>query len=442
MKKSALYLAGILAAIIFAQEALAVPVFARQTGMACSACHFQHFPMLNSFGRVFKASGFTLMGAQEKVEGDNLSFPGTLNAAILATAGYVKTNASDNAGAAVAVPGYPLKGQGDGSIYVPGTNGEFSLFVGGRVSDSVGALAEVGLISPAGVGSAKIPMLYAMGDDTRAGLVLFTTDGQGASYGFETLNTGANAVHTMLFIGGDANGSISSALSAQQYIGTATAATGAAFIVNSPKGFINLTKFHQVGPAQTDTFTGATLSSTYIRAVGTFDLAGWDAAAGIQNWSGQSTEGDITMPGAIQTTTKATAVDFQMQGAAGEMPLGIYASYARAPVVSAGYANVYNNNPDYPSTETKSSFNISAELGVVPEKVTIGAGIRMGKSGVAYNGSSNASDNAILLEASYKLAQNQMLNLYYTKQSGGYWDAVNADMYGSSQIALNMAILF
>jgi hypothetical protein len=432
MKKLALYLAGLLATIALAPEASALPVFARQTGMACSACHFQHFPMLKAFGRAFKSSGFTMMGGGEKVEGDNLSIPAELNAAILATAGYVKTNATSTSGdPTITVPN-------DGSIYVPGSNGEFSLFVGGRVSDSVGALAEIGLISPAGVGSAKIPMLYKLNDDARAGLVLFTTDGQGASYGFETLNTGANAVHTMLFVGGDANGSIAPALSAQQYIGTATAATGAAFVVNSPNGFINVTKFHQSGPGQTDTFTGANMSSTYLRAVGTFDLAGWDMGVGIQNWSGQSSDaGSLEDPPvAAQFTTKATAVDFQMQGAAGEMPLGIYASYATAPAETV-YANVYNGGP-----ETKSSFNISAELGVVPERVTVGAGIRMGKSGQAYNGSSNATDNALLLEASYKLAQNQMLNLYYTKQSGDYWDSANADALGSSQIALNLAILF
>lgn len=431
MKKLALYLAGLLAAIAFAPEASAIPAFARQTGMACSACHFQHFPMLNSFGRAFKASAFTLIGAQEKVEGDNLSIPGNLNTAILATAGYVKNNAT--AGTV-----NPAKSPADGSIYVPGTNGEFSLFIGGRVGDSVGALTEIGLISPAGIGAAKIPMLYDIGNDARAGVVLFTTDDKGASYGFETLNTGANGVHTMVFTGGDANGSISPALSAQQYIGTATPATGLSFVVNSPKGFINLTKFHQSGPGQSGTFTGATLSSTYLRVVGTFDLAGWDAGAGIQNWSGQSSDAGslAATPAAVQSTTKATAVDFQMQGAAGEMPLGIYASYATAPVDTTGFGNVYNGG-----TKTKSSFNVSAELGVVP-RVTVGAGIRMGKSGAAYNGSLNATDNAILLEAGYKLAQNQMLNLYYTKQSGGYWDTARSDSTGSSQIALNLALLF
>jgi len=84
MKKLALYLAGLMAAIAFAPEASALPAFARQMGMACSACHFQHFPMLNSFGRQFKSSGFTMMGDIRQVEGDNLSIPGNLNAAILA----------------------------------------------------------------------------------------------------------------------------------------------------------------------------------------------------------------------------------------------------------------------------------------------------------------------------------------------------------------------
>ncbi len=37
----------------------AVPSFARQTGLACIACHTE-FPELNAFGRQFKLTGFTL----------------------------------------------------------------------------------------------------------------------------------------------------------------------------------------------------------------------------------------------------------------------------------------------------------------------------------------------------------------------------------------------
>ena len=88
MKKIVLSIAAVMAAATFAPEASAVPVFARQTGMACSACHFQHFPLLNGFGRAFKSAGFTMMGAQEKVEGEHLSLPATLNLGVLTTTGY------------------------------------------------------------------------------------------------------------------------------------------------------------------------------------------------------------------------------------------------------------------------------------------------------------------------------------------------------------------
>jgi hypothetical protein len=45
--------------LTLARGALAVPSFARQTGMACEACHTV-FPELTHFGRVFKANGYLL----------------------------------------------------------------------------------------------------------------------------------------------------------------------------------------------------------------------------------------------------------------------------------------------------------------------------------------------------------------------------------------------
>ncbi|HZY26172.1 MAG TPA: hypothetical protein VFE71_10120, partial [Bacteroidales bacterium] len=54
---------GILFSIIvfcvYAPAANAVPSYARQTGMSCSACHYS-FPQLNAFGRLFKLNGYTL----------------------------------------------------------------------------------------------------------------------------------------------------------------------------------------------------------------------------------------------------------------------------------------------------------------------------------------------------------------------------------------------
>lgn len=42
-------------------ERVVVPGYARQTGLPCSACHYQ-FPQLNAFGRQFKLNGYTMTG--------------------------------------------------------------------------------------------------------------------------------------------------------------------------------------------------------------------------------------------------------------------------------------------------------------------------------------------------------------------------------------------
>ena len=48
-----------LSLLLAAPMAHAVPSFARQTGMACEACHTV-FPELTHFGRMFKANAYTL----------------------------------------------------------------------------------------------------------------------------------------------------------------------------------------------------------------------------------------------------------------------------------------------------------------------------------------------------------------------------------------------
>ena len=245
------------------------------------------------------------------------------------------------------------------------------------------------------------------------------------------------------------NGAHSAVLSAQQYIGTAGSATGLAFVANNPIGFINFTKYDQTGVAGG---TLAVLGSTYVRVAAVFDLAGWDTGAGIQIWHGNSAVAGAT----AYADTRATAIDGQMQGVLGNMPVGFYASFATAP---AG-TNSYNMDPAAAvtplttiygtattvtaiyGTATKSALNISAEVGVIPEKVTLGAAIRLGKSGIAVGGASNASDNAIMLIATYKLAQNMMATFSFTSASGGYWDAAHQDALGSGTTTLNLFTLF
>jgi len=67
----------ILLELLISQEALALPSFARQTGLGCGACHTE-FPQLTPFGRRFKILGYTLgrsVPEDKRVLGNNPPFP-------------------------------------------------------------------------------------------------------------------------------------------------------------------------------------------------------------------------------------------------------------------------------------------------------------------------------------------------------------------------------
>ena len=118
----------VVTSLFFAAPAHSVPAFARQTDLPCSSCHFQSYPALNAFGRTFRSMGYTLAGSQPKIEGENeLSLPSILNASVI-----VKLR-------------YQLKGDVDGSRGEIQYPDEAALLVGGRASEHVGFLMELGL---------------------------------------------------------------------------------------------------------------------------------------------------------------------------------------------------------------------------------------------------------------------------------------------------------
>src|SRR5579862_2212469 len=117
------------AAVGVAPSAYAVPSFARQTGMACEACHTV-FPELTHFGRVFKANGYILSNVKQvqDVSGKKeelLSLAQTVPLSIMAQISYsqMKTGVPDlsNAGA----PGIAQNG-------TAGFPQQLSLFYAGR----------------------------------------------------------------------------------------------------------------------------------------------------------------------------------------------------------------------------------------------------------------------------------------------------------------------
>ena len=421
MHKIIISLASLLTVSLFSSEASALPSFARQTGMACNICHQQHFPILNKFGRLFKASGYTLMGSQSKVEGDYLSIPDTLNGSILVKLKYQKNNtpAADNVATGTA------NSLGDGQLQF---GDEFSLFFSGRVAENIGFMFEGNTVAAGGslMAGAKIPIMFDAGD-TRLSVIPFTTDALSVQYGYELSSGGvirANrwAEHrretSAIQYNADQNNVVSSTANTG-------AATGFALVAQNEFGYINFTKWspnHAMG-GNGSSVNSYDMSSRYFRAAATPSVAGWDYVVGFGAMSGESlvTDGLAINP-AVATLweTRQTFVDFQAQGVVNERDLAVYAQYAKAPIVSntAAVGSIYGAN-----VTDRKAFTLGADYSAIPNVLSIGAAYRLGKNGDVDNIN---GDNAITITAVYDMAMNVALHANYTKYSGSAHEVAGA----------------
>jgi hypothetical protein len=377
------FFALLVAVLAVPQEAAAVPAFARQTGMACTACHFQHYPAINAFGRAFKQGGFTMKGAQSMVEGEALSIPVALNASLITKVRYQKSNGDTSS-------------TDFGELQFPD---EAALLIGGRAGEHVGFLLELGTFGEVDengefslFGSYKSHFNWKV-RDFNVGAVLFSTDGGGASYGFELLNTGAQRIQR---IAEDRTAS-----SAQQFVGLgAGEAEGLALVVSHPMGFVNYSFWAPVhGTTAVNGF------SSYLRAAVTPQILGWDTGLGVQWFGGETSfqAGDVE--------TDGWAVDAQAQGTVFGLPLGVYLAYAKA---EPSPTNVFNAG----RPNDRKAASILAELGVIPNKWTIFTGYVDGDTGAA----TKSEDNRWLVGTTYMVAQNVELQLSNTFFSGDRYD--------------------
>jgi len=442
MKKTAFTLASVLAAAAFAPEASAIPAFARQTGMACVACHQQHFPILNGFGQSFKASGYTLMGAQAKVEGEHpsLSIPDTLNAAILIKARYQKTNGNNALIAQLPVAAANGTDNGMGTSTNDGQwqfGDEFSLFFGGRVAENIGFLFEGNTGGTAGTGNLtnasslaagiKLPFMFDVGS-AKVGLIPFSTDALGVAYGFELASTGA--VRNVRWAENRMD------ISAQQYVATDGAASGLAFVARNDMGYVNYTRWSPNHlPGSNGQATPSTnYKSNYLRVAATPSVGDWAMHVGAQVWSGASEVltgvAGIGGVGSALVDTKARAVDFQAFGNVGGNDLGVYATWAKSdasPLVvvpGSANANLFNaGNRDL------KAFTIGADYSLIPHTLHLGAAYRSASNGGAVDAD---GDNSVTLMAVYDVAQNVALHVNYSARSGSAYNAPAAAAGGTT----------
>ena len=398
------------------REAAAIPAFARQTGMACNTCHFQHYPSLNAFGRAFKSSGYTMVGGQSMVEGDMLSIPAVLNASLVTKIRYQKTNGDVN-----------TKATNEGEIQFPD---EAALLLGGRVGEHIGFLLEASLKDgDSNFASFKMPITYNV-METDLSVIPFTTDAAGVSYGFELLNTGAQRTSRPLEHRKD--------ISAAQYIEPSgdgdAAATGVSFVVSRSLYFFNYTPFYA---DHGDSIAGPFIH--YFRAAFTPTYAGWDLGIGAQYWTGTARQG-ASQSAAVHKHADAWAIDAQAQGMVGSYPLGVYLSYANADKSGSLTAGTKDNNifNSESTNDDKTAWAVMAELGVVPNRLTAAIGYRGGKNGNP-NGDGKDTDNATFLALAYNATQNFQIQLDQSWYSG---DANDGSATGDSLTTLMIFAAF
>ena len=418
MKLNPLLLAG---ACVVASTAPAtshaLPSFARQTGMACASCHFQKYPALTAYGRAFKASGYTMTG-QNILKGDQLSLASILNGSLFIKIRYQKTNGEDK-------PGERTTNAGE--VQFPD---EFALFFGGRVSENVGFVLEGQLADHSAplVAGFTIPFSFALRGGTRTSIIPFTSDGMGAAYGFELLNTGA--IRHMR-VNENRN-----AISAQQYIRTATAAEGVALVLSHPNWFMNVTKWSPNHFAGAEGVANGAPTATYLRAAFMPTVAEWDLAFGFQSWTGSAGTANEAGSGVDMVATKAFAVDAQAQGKVGGRPLGVYVTHGTSAASTTGAAtNLFNSKG-----RDRSATTITAELGVLDAPhFTVLGGYRVADNGGV---AANSDDNALTLGVNWMFRQNIGLHWIFNKFSGSAYAAGQGPMkIGGTGTMLNTLML-
>ncbi|HLV87379.1 MAG TPA: hypothetical protein VKV39_10410 [Candidatus Sulfotelmatobacter sp.] len=139
MKKATVFLAGaipllvLLFATVNPPEVMAVPSFARQTGLPCSGCHYNP-PELNPAGRRFKLTGYVDKGDETKVikaDGAKIHAPLDILASLpLSVMMDVSFNSTKS----------PVPGTQNGSFEMPQ---DISLFLSGAWTTHVGSFLQV-----------------------------------------------------------------------------------------------------------------------------------------------------------------------------------------------------------------------------------------------------------------------------------------------------------
>ena len=388
-------------AVVMPSKSEAIPAFARQVGVACSSCHYQHFPKLSAFGRAFKLGGMTDVGAEDLVEDEGLSIPAVLNAAYVVKTRYQKTSA-----VAPLAAGTIAGGTDRGQLQMPD---EAAILMGGRAGEHWGGLVEFSGAT-GGAGMLSYKMVYSVPVSFgKAGLSIYTTDGLGAAYGMELFNTAVVRNNRGMEHGPEAY--------AADTLGFGTAATGLALFAGGDLFFANVSLFGPASPSASGANTPldiGTALSTYYRLAFTPQVAGFDTEIGFYGTSGTT---KLAAVGATATTNVKTSIwgiDAQAQGSVAGMALELTAGYSSA----SGKNLPVGTTSAYAGGVPAKAWSLQGELSVLHN-----LGIQAAYSSLDADSATGAKTKtgdytAFTLGAFWELTQNIELMPQYTWYTG------------------------
>ncbi|HKJ83956.1 MAG TPA: hypothetical protein VJ961_08070 [Mariprofundaceae bacterium] len=438
LSASAFALVAVSSMALAPTKAEAIPAFARQTGAACLSCHFQQFPALNAYGRMFKEGSFTDVGDEALVEGENLSIPAVLNATFVVRAQAVHTSNGT-------LPANTTAATSSTAYTIPADQ---NLLIAGRAGSNTGVFVEFGP-GPAAVSGTTATA--GGGANGQGGInniqVMNSFDLGGFKAGISYANTsfGADAILAVNSVYGQHSGVMNNFgdVSAVNNSGLTNQWSNIGAWVGNDMGFI------QVGLIAPGSVVGGGNNiglkmAKLVKVAGTFDLGGFDTIIGAGTVAGKigKTSGTVTQA----ANADMQWVYGQMQGDLGDMSLGVYADWAHAKGKAGG--NVMGANDmgtALAATNTLAGMNsitsgdkfdaYSLRATLAPTRRTlVGIGYGYRKTSIAAAGATVANSNKhqlIELGASYMIYQNNILSLTYQNDKVTWGTAPTGNVNGN-----------
>lgn len=315
--------------------------FSRQTGKSCMACHSQNIPKLNSYGRDFAFSGYTIYDeekyADSLIEGSDvpLGLLSVLNASVVLKARYVEEKPYVDTDP----DEYKV---GHGEVQVLEDSG---LYIGGRVANNFGALLSIKSnptdksdVHYSGKLIFAYPTLSGYG-----GLSLLSTKENGIFSAMEGYNTGLNTPIAQF---------------ENAYASNAAQATG---VANGPatslQAYYGDTNFFITAGVTVPAQNGEGLDAgesmiPFARVSYAIPISGWDFMLGAYGLNGNAKASDQSLNGLaitaaanlVKVSKEAYGLDLELNGDLFSMSTMLSANYVIKNVVDSNSAILTSYN--------------------------------------------------------------------------------------------------